>query len=123
VRLLPHVASFFRGISLTISAELDEPMDAAAMFGHYFDFYQECPLVRVCEEIPEVVEIRDRHGVMMGGFATSRLRPQQVSLVCVLDNLLKGAATQVVQNINLAFGLPPLAGLDARTEFFGEKSP
>jgi len=123
VRLLPHVASFFRGISLTISAELDQPMDTAAMFRHYLEFYQGCPLVRVCEEIPELVEIRGRHGVVMGGFATSRARPQNVSLVCVLDNLLKGAATQVVQNMNLAFGLPPLAGLDSRTEFFGEKSP
>jgi N-acetyl-gamma-glutamyl-phosphate reductase len=32
----------------------------------------------------------------------------------VLDNLLKGAATQAIQNLNLAFGLEPLAGLDPR---------
>ena len=121
VRLLPHVAAFFRGISLTISAELEEPTDAGALFRHYLEFYQGCPLVRVCEEIPEVAEIRGRHGVMIGGFAASESRPQHVSLVCVLDNLLKGAATQVVQNMNLAFGLSPLAGLEPPTEFFGEK--
>jgi N-acetyl-gamma-glutamyl-phosphate reductase len=36
-----------------------------------------------------------------------------VSLVAVLDNLLKGAATQAVQNLNLAFALDALAGLNA----------
>lgn len=33
-------------------------------------------------------------------------------VVCTLDNLLKGAATQALQNINLSFGLPELAGID-----------
>jgi N-acetyl-gamma-glutamyl-phosphate reductase common form len=121
VRLLPHVAGFFRGISLTISAELEEATDAGTLFRHYLEFYRDCPLVRVCEEIPELAEIRARHGVMIGGFATSGSGPQHVSLVCVLDNLLKGAATQAVQNMNLAFGLPPLAGLESGTEFFGAK--
>ncbi|MSQ99393.1 MAG: N-acetyl-gamma-glutamyl-phosphate reductase [Xanthomonadales bacterium] len=122
VRLLPHVAPFFRGISLTISAELNEPTDAVALFRNYRQFYQDCPLVLVREEIPQLVEIRERHGIIIGGFATSKPRPQHVSLVCVLDNLLKGAATQVVQNMNLAFGLPPLTGLETGPGFFGEKT-
>ncbi len=122
VRLLPHVAPFFRGISLTISAELYEPKDAAAMLSHYQQFYQDCPLVSARADIPEVVEIRGKHGAIIGGFIASTRNPQHVSMVCVLDNLLKGAATQVVQNMNLAFGLPPLAGLEASQGFFGEQT-
>jgi N-acetyl-gamma-glutamylphosphate reductase len=121
VRLLPHVAAFFRGISLTISAELREPMDAIAMFKHYRRFYQDSPLISVREEIPEVAEIRRRHGVIIGGFTASKSSPHHISLVCVLDNLLKGAATQVVQNMNLAFDFPPLAGLGDGPDFAGDR--
>ncbi len=112
VRLLPHVASFFRGISLTVALELDRAADAVVLLEEFSRFYGGCPLISVRKEIPEVAEVRGTHRVMIGGFAVSQNSPQRVSLVCVLDNLLKGAATQVVQNMNLAFELPPLMGLD-----------
>ena len=112
VRLLPHVAAFFRGISLTIALELKNPATPAALLDQYREAYAGCPLISVRDEIPEVAEVRDTHGVIIGGFTVSRSDPQRVSLVCVLDNLLKGAATQVVQNMNLAFNLPSVTGLD-----------
>ena len=37
--------------------------------------------------------------------------PHRIGLAAALDNLLKGASSQAVQNLNLAFGLDPLAGL------------
>lgn len=111
VRLLPHVADFFRGISLTIAVELDHPQDAALIYEHFVETYDPDPLIEVRRDIPEVAEVRNKHGVIIGGFAVSRVEPTRVSYVCVLDNLLKGAATQAIQNINLAFGFPALAGL------------
>ena len=57
--------------------------------------------------------IRGRHGAIVGGFAVSEAHPRRLSLVSVLDNLLKGAATQAVQNLNLSFGLDAMAGLNA----------
>lgn len=113
IRFLPHVASFFRGISLSISLELDQNLDADAAFRHYEAFYADCPLIDVHQGIPEVVEVRGSHKVLIGGFSASPETPRHLSLVCVLDNLLKGAATQVIQNLNLAFGLPLLTGLEA----------
>ena len=112
VRFLPHVASFFRGISLTVALELDKAADPADLLGQYERYFAECPLISVQMDIPEVTAIRGRHGVIIGGFTVSEPSPQRVSLVCVLDNLLKGAATQAVQNMNLAFGLPVLLGLE-----------
>ncbi len=112
VRLLPHVASFFRGISLTIALELDRQAEPVALFEQYCDIYADSPLISVRKEIPEIAEIRGTHRVMVGGFAVSHTNPQRLALVCVLDNLLKGAATQVVQNMNLAFGLQVLLGLE-----------
>lgn len=116
IRFLPHVASFFRGISMTVAAELIEVQSEQELLTLFRDHYAGSPLVEVRAGIPEVKEIRGRHGVIIGGFAVSEAHPSRVSLVAVLDNLLKGAATQAVQNLNLAFGLDPLAGLEEGEE-------
>ena len=116
IRFLPHVAPFFRGISLSVAAELERPVTAAELASVYAEFYAACPLIEVRDSIPEVAEVRGTHRVIIGGFAASGAHPERVSLVAVLDNLLKGAATQAVQNLNLAFGLHATAGLDARGE-------
>ena len=101
----PHVASWFRGISLTVSGIMEKPQDAAALEQRYRDWYSDCPLVKVKSEMPELPDARDTHGLVLGGFTVSKNDPRHFSLVCVLDNLLKGAASQAVQNMNLAFKL------------------
>jgi N-acetyl-gamma-glutamylphosphate reductase len=80
----------------------------------YREYYSGFPLVEVREGIPEVRQVRGRHQVLVGGFAVSENNPGRVSLVVVLDNLLKGAATQAIQNLNLAFSLDSMKGLDIR---------
>ncbi len=112
ISFLPHVAPFFRGISLSISAELKQPANADELLRRYHQAYDQHPLIEVNDEMPEVAQARDTHRVIIGGITVSQSNPHRVSLVCVLDNLLKGAATQAIQNMNLAFGLPALAGLD-----------
>ncbi len=112
IRFLPHVAPFFRGITLTVAAELDSPQTPESLLSVFQRAYEPFPLITVKPEAPEVTEIRGKHGVVMGGFTVSKTDPRRIALVSVLDNLLKGAATQAVQNLNLAFGLTGLAGLD-----------
>lgn len=116
IRFLPHVAPFFRGISLSIAATLGAGTSESELLEKYSNFYRGCPLIEVRPGIPEVREVRNTHGVIIGGFTVSAHDPRRVSLVAVLDNLLKGAATQAVQNLNLAFGLDPLAGLKPPSE-------
>jgi N-acetyl-gamma-glutamyl-phosphate reductase len=111
VRFLPHVAPFFRGISLTITAELKKVQTPEQLVECYREFYAGSPLVEVQAETPEVVDVRGTHKLILGGFSVSEVRPRRIALVCVLDNLLKGAATQAVQNLNLAFGLDSMTGL------------
>ena len=108
VRFVPHVAAFFRGISLTITLPLARPTTAAALLAHYREFYAGEPLVRVGAEAPEVQAAAGRHDVAIGGFAVDETH---AVLVVTLDNLLKGAATQALQNINLALGLAELLGV------------
>jgi N-acetyl-gamma-glutamyl-phosphate reductase len=112
IRFMPHVAPFFRGITLTVAAELDTPQTAEGLLDLYQRTYEPYSLITVKAETPEVTEVRGTHGVIIGGFTVSKTDPRRIALVSVLDNLLKGAATQAVQNLNLAFGLPVEAGLD-----------
>ena len=116
IRFLPHVAPFFRGISLSVAAELERPVTLDELLAVYRDFYEACPLIEVRSAIPEVREVRGTHRVLIGGFAIAASHPERVSLVAVLDNLLKGAATQAVQNLNLAFGLHATEGLEQAGE-------
>jgi N-acetyl-gamma-glutamyl-phosphate reductase len=114
IRFLPHVASFFRGINLTVAVDLGKAMTERELLAHYREFYAACPLVDIRERMPEVREARGEHRAIIGGFAVSEERPCSIAVVAVLDNLLKGAATQAVQNLNLAFGLDSLTGLSPR---------
>ena len=61
------------------------------------------PLVEVVEDAPWVSRIAGRHGVQVGGFTVAP-GGRRVVVVATLDNLLKGAATQAMQNLNLALG-------------------
>jgi N-acetyl-gamma-glutamyl-phosphate reductase len=120
VRFHPHVAPFFRGISLTISVNLSMEMTDQQLLELFSAAYQDAPLVGVSAEIPEIREIAGQPGLKIGGFACDPRQPYRVTFVVVLDNLLKGAASQAMQNINLSLGLDELAGIvDSSGESYG----
>jgi N-acetyl-gamma-glutamyl-phosphate reductase common form len=114
IRFLPHVAPFFRGISLTVAVELRHAHTEKELLACFKEFYSGSPLVEVRASVPEVKQVRGSHRLILGGFSVSETNPCRISLVAVLDNLLKGAATQAVQNLNLAFGLDAMTGLLTR---------
>ena len=53
--------------------------------------------------------------VLIGGFAVDRREPSRFTVVAALDNLAKGAATQAMQNLNLAFGFDELDSIPQET--------
>jgi N-acetyl-gamma-glutamyl-phosphate reductase len=110
VEFMPAVAPHFRGITMTVNAHLLRELEPAALRQRYQDFYRGEKLVEVVDEVPWVSKIAGRHGAQVGGFTLSP-DGRRVVLVSTLDNLLKGAATQALQNLNLAFGLEEFAGI------------
>jgi N-acetyl-gamma-glutamyl-phosphate reductase len=110
---MPHVAAFFRGISLTIAFELDYPTSAEEMLAVFQKAYEGEIRVKVSDEIPQVSAIQNTADVHIGGFNIDARNPAQGSLVVVLDNLLKGAASQAMQNLNLVLGLEENAGINS----------
>ena len=112
VRFMPHVAAFFRGISLTIAFELDHAVTVDDLEQTFLQAYAGEARINVSREIPQVSAVQDTPDVHIGGFTIDERNPAQGSLVVVLDNLLKGAASQALQNLNLALGLDEYSGIN-----------
>lgn len=115
VFFVPHVAPFFRGITVTVTVPLapsdDGPLPTVdALLARYRTAYAGEPLVTVTAEAPVVRDIAGKHGVCIGGLSVSRDGRHAV-VVATIDNLLGGAATQAIRNLNLALGLSELAGV------------
>ena len=110
VEFMPHVAPHFRGITMTVNLWLDQAMKADAIRELYRQRYAGEPLVKVLDEAPWVSNIAGKHGAELGGFTVAP-GGKRVVVVATLDNLLKGAATQAMQNLNLAFGFDEFTGI------------
>lgn len=110
VEFMPHVASHFRGITMTVNLWLQQPVKMEAIRDLYRQRYAGEPLIRVLDDAPWVSRIARKHGVEIGGFTVAP-GGKRLVVVATLDNLLKGAATQAMQNLNLAFGFDELASI------------
>lgn len=110
VEFMPHVAPHFRGITMTANLHLERAFAMDEVNQRYRDAYAGEQLVAVVDEAPWVSRIAGRHGAEVGGFTLSA-DGRRLVVVSTLDNLLKGAATQALQNLNLAFGLPETLGI------------
>jgi len=110
VEFMPHVAPHFRGLTVTCNLYLARALKREEVVARFHHAYAEEPLVRVVDEAPWVSRIAGRHHAQIGGFAMAA-DGRRVVMVAALDNLLKGAATQAMQNINRALGLPELESI------------
>lgn len=112
VEFMPHVAPHFRGLTITANMHLSRAFTLDEVRELYRELYDGEPLVHVVQEAPWVSRIAGRHHDEIGGFTLSE-DGRRLVVVATEDNLLKGAATQALQNLNLAFGLPELTGIPA----------
>lgn len=110
VEFMPHVAPHFRGLTITANLHLASVFDRSQVVARYRDRYASEPLVRVADAPPWVSSIAGTHHVDIGGFTLAD-DGRRLVVVATEDNLLKGAATQALQNLNLAFGLPEATGI------------
>jgi len=106
----PHVAAFFRGLTVTAQLKFKTAMDEDGLRAAFHKAYDGEPLIRISQTIPEITDGANGPGAVIGGFSLSEDGRRAV-MVCALDNLLKGAAVQAVQNLALALGLNELDGI------------
>lgn len=108
---VPHLVPMTRGILATCYARLTDPLSAPDLLDLYRQFYRGQPFVRVVEEPPATKHTWGSNYC----FVCPSLSPQTGRLVVTacIDNLVKGAAGQAVQNMNLMLGHPETLGLEA----------
>lgn len=111
IQFTPHLLPIPRGILSTIYVRLKAPMAREEIQAIFAEFYKTSPLVRLTRppHLPEIQHIV-RTSFCDLGFAQSP-RGQRLVVVSCLDNLLKGAAGQAVQNMNLMCGWKEEEGL------------
>ena len=110
VRFMPHVHPAFRGLIVTAHMPLKEPLDARGLTELYEKKYANEPLIALQNAPPELKDGTHRAGVLIGGFALSEDGRNAV-VAAAEDNLLKGAAVQAIQNVNIALGLAETTGV------------
>jgi N-acetyl-gamma-glutamyl-phosphate reductase len=111
VVFVPHLVPMNRGILATSYVSLVRSIDAAGVASLYSEFYDGEPFVRLKkpDEFPATREVRGSNVCAIGiHVETSRRRAIVVSAI---DNLVKGAAGQAIQNMNRMLGFPEPEGL------------
>lgn len=111
VSFTPHLLPVSRGILSTCYASLMQSMDTAALQQLYAQRYSGEPFVRVhpAGDLPNILHVRGSNCCNIG--VVSDPRTGRAIIVSVIDNLLKGAASQAVQNMNLMQGWAEDRGL------------
>ncbi|HEY1995251.1 MAG TPA: N-acetyl-gamma-glutamyl-phosphate reductase [Edaphobacter sp.] len=111
IQFTPHLLPIPRGILSTIYLRLKQTANAAEISTVLEDFYRHSPMVRlhVSPQLPEIQHVV-RTNFCDLGFALAADGKRMVMVSC-LDNLLKGAAGQAVQNMNLMCGWKEEEGL------------
>jgi len=110
----PHLLPVRRGILSTASGRLAPGARPSALLEALQAAYRDEPLIEVLDT-PERVSLSRVVGTARAAVSVSATEdgfdPGRVVVVSALDNLLKGAASQAVQNLNLVLGLPEWTGL------------
>lgn len=117
ISFTPHLVPMDRGILSTIYARLSVSASAADLVKLYADFYDGEPFVRVLPagSFPSTAHVRGSNFCDIGVAVDSRTG--RVVVVSAIDNLVKGAAGQAVQNMNIVFGLPETLALEGLALF------
>ncbi len=109
INFTPHLVPMQRGILATCYASMTEDLSLDEVYKIYKDFYKDAPFVRVREDNLETRFTRFTNYCDI----SLRIDPRtkRIIITSTLDNLVKGAAGQAVQNMNIIFGLDQTLGL------------
>jgi N-acetyl-gamma-glutamyl-phosphate reductase len=105
----PHLLPLKRGILSTAVARLKPGVTGAQVQAAFQELYGACPLVqlRASADAVRLADAVHTPRTVLGASADER----HVVAIAAIDNLLKGAASQALQNANLMLGLPETEGL------------
>jgi N-acetyl-gamma-glutamyl-phosphate reductase len=111
ISFTPHLLPVKRGILSTIYAQLAREVTAQEATARFAEYYREEPFVRICRagQFPSLSSVVGSNFCDIG--VTVDKRTRRLIVVSVIDNLIKGASGQAIQNMNLMSGLEERTGL------------
>jgi N-acetyl-gamma-glutamyl-phosphate reductase len=112
VDFAPHLVPVDRGILTTIYAPMEKKKTAVEIFKIYKDTYKKEPFVRILEYgmYPNIKNVRGTNFCEIG--LKLNERTNTLIVVTAIDNLVKGASGQAVQNMNIMMGIDEKTSLD-----------
>ncbi len=112
ITFTPHLVPMTRGMLTTMYVGLKETVSAGDVASQLNSFFADKPFVRICRpgSFPNTMHVKGTNYCDIGIKVSERTR--QLIMVSAIDNLVKGASGQAVQNMNIMFGLAETAGLD-----------
>ncbi len=109
ISFTPHVIPSVRGILTTAHIFVRKELGEEDVNKIYRDFYQDKPFIRLIQGIPMLGAVRGSNFCDIG-FEIEK-NSDRIVAISAIDNLVKGASGQAIQNMNLMFGLPETTGL------------
>lgn len=107
----PHLLPVARGILSTITVQLTRPLDD--LLAPWRTRYTNERFIEIDDALPELRHVAHRNVVRIAVRGVDGVRTPTIQIFSAIDNLMKGAAGQAVQNANLMLGLTEQAGLPA----------
>jgi len=111
VTFIPHLTPMTRGILTTCYANLSSGKSQEEIRKLYLNFYSDMPFVRIAEDPPHTKQTWSSNMCLV--YPTVSPRTGKLVVISCIDNLVKGAAGQAIQNMNLMLGLPEVTGLQS----------
>lgn len=112
INFIPYRGNFTRGIMISSYLKTDISLEEAKKL--YKEFYAPHPFVHVSDENPDVKQVVNTNNCIV----YLEKHENKLHIISIIDNLLKGASGQAVQNMNLMFGLDEVAGLRLKSVGF-----
>ena len=112
VLFIPQRGCFARGIYVTAYAKCDASLEEVQKV--YADYYQDAEFTHFVVKSPDMKQVVNTNKAVV----YVEKYEDQLLMICCIDNLLKGAVGQAVQNMNLMFGLDEKAGLNLKASAF-----
>jgi len=110
ITFTPHLVPMNRGILSTCYGTLKKDVTAEELIALYREFYKRDYFIKILDGLPETRWVRGSNLCHIGIKVDKRTK--RVIVVSAIDNLIKGAAGQAVQNMNIMFGLEETTGLE-----------
>lgn len=114
VDFIPYRGDFARGIFCTEVVTLDKAVDAEGIVALYKEFFKDAAFTHYSDKAPDLKQVVNTNKAIVHVDVFGR----KVVVTSIIDNLLKGAVGQAVQNMNIMFGCDERAGLNLKASAF-----